>query len=86
MNNVYNLLSILCHCLEMIKYKMHKNTPESDEENVLIWRIKVDHNMFRMRNVLTDSMINNINWLLWPILFCGDDFYEIVDVFFKAWH
>ena len=42
---------------------MHKNTPESDEENVLIWQIKVDH-MFQMRNVLTDSMINNINWLL----------------------
>ena len=38
--------------------------PESDEENMLIWRIKLDHNMFRMRNVLTDSMINNINWLL----------------------
>ena len=64
MNNVYNLLSILCHCLEMIKYKIHKNMPESDKENVLIWQIKLDHNMFRMRNVLTDSMINNINWLL----------------------
>ena len=64
LNNVYNLLSILCHCLAMMKYKMHKNTPESDEENMLIWQIKVDHNMFRMRNVLTDSMINNINWLL----------------------
>ena len=48
----------------MMKYKMHNNTPESDEENVLIWRIQVDHNMFRMRNVLTDSMINNLNWVL----------------------
>ena len=38
--------------------------PESDEENMLIWQMKVDHNMFWMHNVLTDSMINNINWLL----------------------
>ena len=48
----------------MMKYKMNKNMPESDEENVLIWWIKVDQNMFQMHNLFTDSMINNINWLL----------------------
>ena len=39
-----------------MKYKMQNKTPESDEENVLIWWIQFDHNMFRLRKNEIDFM------------------------------
>ena len=54
----YSLLpvSLLCHCLLMMNHKMQNKMPESDEENVLIWRIQFDEKMFRLRKNEIDFM------------------------------
>ena len=44
-----------------MNHKMQNNRPESDEENVLIWRIQFDHNMFRLRkNEIDFMMVENL--------------------------
>ena len=39
-----------------MKYKMQNKMPESDEENILIWQIQFDHNMFHLRKNEIDFM------------------------------
>ena len=39
-----------------MNHKMQNKTPESDEENVLIWRIQFDEKMFRLRKNEIDFM------------------------------
>ena len=68
-----------------MNHKMQNNTPESDEENVLIWRIQFDHSMFRLRKNEIDFMTVENLYAFWSILFCDSSFQKDVDIFFKAW-
>ena len=60
-----NLLSVLFAAIfsdVLVKRKIiHKrNMSENRQENVLIWRMNVDHHMFWLHNNVTDSMIIKI--------------------------
>ena len=62
-----NLLSVLFATIfsdVLVKRKIiHKrNMSENWQENVLIWRMNVDHHMFQLHNNVTDSMIIKIIW------------------------
>ena len=60
-----NLLSFLFAAIfsdVLVKTKIfHKrNMSENQQENVLIWRMNVDHQLFQLHNNMTDSMIIKI--------------------------
>ena len=63
-NNLLSFLFAVIFSNVFVKRKIfHKrNMSENRQENVLIWRMNVDHHMFPLRNNVTDSMIIKIIW------------------------
>ena len=61
-NSLLSLLFAVIFSDVLVKRKIFRkrNMSENRQENVLIWRMNVDHHMFPMRNNVTDSMIIKI--------------------------
>ena len=61
-NNLLSLLFAVIFSDVLVKRKIFRkrNMSENRQENVLIWRMNVDHHMFPLRNNVTDSMIIKI--------------------------
>ena len=69
-----------------MKSAIENKLSESEQENVVIWQIQFDHNMFRLCNNEIDFVsVQNLYTFL-SILFCDNCFYKDVDIFFRAWH
>ena len=61
-NNLLSLLFAVIFSDVLVKRKIFRkrNMSENRQENVLIWRMNVDHHMFPLHNNVTDSMIIKI--------------------------